>query len=110
MSKMRISIHESEQIKLIINNVDPYLKIWMSLIEISISFIELYSKERIIQNQLRDPSLQLYLPQPIEKEPVPITERAIINEQVTTVNTHFYPQAIQTTLTQAIAQPVKILP
>ena len=30
-SKMRISIHESEQIKLIVNNVDPYLKIWMSL-------------------------------------------------------------------------------
>ena len=26
------------------------------------------------------------------------------------MNTHFYPQTIQTTLTQAMAQPVKILP
>ena len=103
------SIHESEQIKLIVNNADPYLKIWMSLTEIPVSFIELYSKGRIIQNQLRDPSFQLYLPQLIEKEPVPIIERAIINEQVTTVNTSFYPQTIQTTLTQAIAQSVKIL-
>ena len=82
----------------------------MSLTEISVSFTELYSKGRIIQNQLRDPSFQLYLPQPIEKEPIPITERAIINEQVTTVSTHFYPQTIQTTLTQAITQPAKILP
>ena len=52
----------------------------------------------------------MYLPQPKEKEPVPITERVIINEQVITVNTPFYPQTIQTTLTQAMAQPVKILP
>ena len=52
----------------------------------------------------------MYLPQPKEKELVPITERAIINEQVTTVNTPFHPQTIQTTLTQAIAQPAKILP
>ena len=54
-SKMRILIHESEQIKLIINNVDPYLKTWMSLTGIPVSFIELYSKGRTIQNQLTDP-------------------------------------------------------
>ena len=82
----------------------------MSLTGIPVSFTELYSKGRTIQNQLRDPSFQLYLPQPEEKEPVPIIERAIINEQVTTVNTSFYPQTIQTTLTQAMAQPIKILP
>ena len=82
----------------------------MSLIGIPVSFTKLYSKGRTIQNQLRDPSFQLYLPQPIEKEPIPITERDIINEQVTTVDTPFYPQTIQTTLTQAIAQPAKILP
>ena len=52
----------------------------------------------------------MYLPQPKEKEPVPITEIAIVNEQVTTVDTPFYPQTIQTTLTQVIAQPGKILP
>ena len=55
-SKMRISIHESEQIKLIVNNADPYLKTWMSLTGIPIFFTELYSMGRIIQNQLRDPS------------------------------------------------------
>ena len=82
----------------------------MSLTGIPVSFTELYSKGRTIQNQLRDPSFQLYLPQPIEKEPVPITERVIINEQVTTMNTHFYLQIIQTTLTQVMAQPAKILP
>ena len=54
--KMRILIHESKQINLIINNVDPYLKTWMSLTGIPVSFTELYSKGRIIQNQLRDPS------------------------------------------------------
>ena len=52
----------------------------------------------------------MHLPQPKKKEPIPITERAIINEQVTTVNTSFYPQTIQTNLTQAMAQPAKILP
>ena len=96
---MRILIHKSEQINLIVNNADPYLKTWMSLTGIPVSFTELYSKERTIQNQLRNPSFQLYIPQSIEKELVPITERAIINEQVTTVNTHFHPQTIQTTLT-----------
>ena len=55
-AKMRISILESKQIKLIVNNADPYLKTWMSLTGISVSFTELYSKERTIQNQLRDPS------------------------------------------------------
>ena len=48
--RMRISIHESEQINLIVNNIDPYLKTWMSLIRILVSFTELYSKGRIIQN------------------------------------------------------------
>ena len=47
-AKMRISIHESEQIKLIINNADPYLKTWMSLTGIPVSFTELYSKGRTI--------------------------------------------------------------
>ena len=55
-AKIRISIHESEQIKLIINNADPYLRTRMSLTEIPVSFTELYSKGRTIQNQLRDPS------------------------------------------------------
>ena len=80
----------------------------MSLTGIPVSFTKLYSKRRTIQNQLRDPSFQLYLPQPIEKELIPTIERAIINEQVTTVDTPFYPQTIQTTLTQAVAQPAKI--
>ena len=55
-AKMRNSIHESEQIKLIVSNADPYLKTWMSLTGIPVSFTELYSKGRTIQNQLRDPS------------------------------------------------------
>ena len=55
-AKMRISIHESEQIKLIVNNADPYLKTWMSLTGIPVSFTKLYSKGRTIQNQLKDPS------------------------------------------------------
>ena len=49
-AKMRILIYESEQINLIVNNANPYLKAWMSLTRILVSFTKLYSKGRVIQN------------------------------------------------------------
>ena len=56
-----------------------------------VTFAELYSRGRSIQIQLKDPSFQLYLPQPKKKEPVPTTEGTTSNEQVTTMSTYSRP-------------------
>ena len=48
-AKMRVPIPEVEQINLIVNNSNPYLKTWLSLTGMPITFIELYSWGRSIQ-------------------------------------------------------------
>ena len=87
VAKMRVPISEVEQINLIINNSNPYLRTWLSLTGMLVTFAELYSRGRSIQIQLRDPSFQLYLPRPKKKEPVPTIEGTTSNEQVTTMST-----------------------
>ena len=88
---MRVPISKVEQISLIINNSNPYLRTWLSLTGMPVTFAELYSRGRSIQIQLRDPSFQLYLPRPKKKEPVPTTEGTTSNEQVTTMSTYSRP-------------------
>ena len=88
---MRVPIPEVEQINLIVNNSNPYLRTWLYLTGMPVTFVELYSRGRSIQAQLRDPSFQLYLPRPKKKEPVPTTEGTTSNEQVTTMSTYSRP-------------------
>ena len=56
IAKMRVLILKIEQINLIVNNSNPYLQTWISLTGMPITFVELYSRGRSIQIQLRDPS------------------------------------------------------
>ena len=90
-AKIHVPIPEVEQINLIVNNSNPYLRTWLSLTGMPVTFAELYSRGRSIQIQLRDPSFQLYLPRPKKKEPVPTTEGTTSNEQVTTMSTYSRP-------------------
>ena len=79
-TKMLIPIPEVEQINLIVNNSNPYLRTWLSLTDMPITFAELYSRGQSIQIQLRDPSFQLYLPRLKKKDPIPTTEGTTSNE------------------------------
>ena len=42
-AKMRVPISEVEQINLIVNNSNPYLRTWLSLTGMPVTFAELYS-------------------------------------------------------------------
>ena len=48
-AKMRVPILEVEQINLIVNNSNPYLRTWLSLTGMLVTFAELYSQGRSIQ-------------------------------------------------------------
>ena len=101
---MRVPILEVEQINLIMNNSNPYLRTWLSLTGMPVTFAELYSRGRSIQIQLRDPSFQLYLPRPKKKEPVSTTEGTTSNEQVTMMSTYSRP----TQSAQRSSQPPRL--
>ena len=90
-AKMHFPIPKVEQINLIVSNSNPYLRTWLFLTDMPVTFVELYSRGQSIQIQLRDPSFQLYLLWPKKKEPVPTTEGITTNEQVTTMNTYSRP-------------------